>query len=208
MALSRSCSSIMSSAADSAAAWSAYADELTKARAEIERLRAENASLRSQLYDLQTRQPPPGAPHVPPPMFYPPPQSVAPYSYGPPPVYGGYAPPMHEKPPPRPQIAPLAINAENKRGPKGANLALFCIPNSYTDQQVYDLAAPHGNVVFAQVSTHRDTGLSRGYAFVSYETVEQANKAMSALHNLAVEGRSLRCEIARSDREQGGSKPY
>ena len=213
--MASSSSSKAPSASDNAAAWSAYADELTRARAEIERLRAENASLRSQVYDLQMRHPPPGAPHVSPPMFYPPAAQPMPYAYGALPPYGGYAPPMHpsaaqhEKPPiHKAHNPPLAINAENKRGPKGANLALFCIPNSYTDQQVYDLAAPHGNVLFAQVSTHRDTGLSRGYAFVSYETIEEANVAMSALHNLAIEGRALRCEVARSDREQGGSRPY
>jgi hypothetical protein len=213
--MASSSSSKAPSASDNAAAWSAYADELTRARAEIERLRAENASLRSQVYDLQMRHPPPGAPHVSPPMFYPPAAQPMPYAYGALPPYGGYAPPMHpgaaqhEKPPiHKAHNPPLAINAENKRGPKGANLALFCIPNSYTDQQVYDLATPHGNVLFAQVSTHRDTGLSRGYAFVSYETVEEANVAMSALHNLAIEGRALRCEVARSDREQGGSRPY
>ena len=55
-------------------------------------------------------------------------------------------------------------NAENKRGPKGANIALFCIPNAYYDEQVYELVKGFGNVVFCSVATHRETGASRGYA--------------------------------------------
>jgi RNA recognition motif-containing protein len=97
------------------------------------------------------------------------------------------------------------MNIDNKRGPKGANLAVFCIPNSFYDQQVLDLAQPYGNVVFCQVATHRDNGQSRGYAFVSYETIEEAQKAIDALHNFTVEGRALRVEVARSDRD---AKPY
>lgn len=99
------------------------------------------------------------------------------------------------------------MNNENKRGPKGANLAVFCIPNSFFDQQVLDLAKPYGEVVFCQVATHRDTGHSRGYAFVSYENIEAANACVSGLHNMTVEGRQLRVELARADKE-GGSKPY
>ena len=101
----------------------------------------------------------------------------------------------------------LSINMENKRGPKGANLALFCIPNAYYDQEVYHLTKPYGNVVFCSVACHRDTGASRGYAFVSYETVDEAKAAMAALHDHVVEGRALRCELTRQDKD-GGAKPY
>ena len=43
------------------------------------------------------------------------------------------------------------------------------------------------------------------YAFVSYETVEMANNAIAHLHNMTVEGRALRVELARADKE---AKPY
>ena len=102
---------------------------------------------------------------------------------------------------------PLAINADNRRGPKGANLALFCIPNAYTDQEVFDLGKPYGDVIFASVATRRDTGASRGYAFLSYKTIEDAQAAIAGLHEMQIEGRGVRCEVARSDRE-AGYKPY
>ena len=39
----------------------------------------------------------------------------------------------------------------------------------------------------SQVAVHRETGQSRGYAFVSYETVEHANAAITNLHNMTVD---------------------
>ena len=77
-------------------------------------------------------------------------------------------------------------------------------PSRYYDQQVLDLAQPYGNVVFCQVAVHRETGASRGYAFVSYDEPDAAQKAIAALHNLSVEGRSLRVEVARADKD----RPY
>ncbi|KAL3927228.1 MAG: hypothetical protein SGPRY_002924 [Prymnesium sp.] len=171
------------------------AEALAAARAEIASLKAEIAILKA---NAGTSSSSPAL--LPPPQFYYP--SYPPYGT---PAPWGYPMPNGGQQPARPAPPTLALNAENKRGPKGANLAVFCIPNSYYDQQVYELAKPYGNVVFCQVACHRDTGTSRGYAFVSYETVEEAERAISALHNFSVEGRALRVEVARADRE---SKPY
>ena len=59
-----------------------------------------------------------------------------------------------------------------------------------------------------QVAMHRDTGQSRGYAFVSFETIEGAEKAIAGLHNMMVAGRALRVELARADKEAAAAKPY
>lgn len=105
-----------------------------------------------------------GAAMVPPPSFYPPPpyQPTAyppPYggAYGHPPQYA--APPGYGAPPATRPPATLPLNAKNERGPKGANLAVFCIPNSYYDQQVLNLVLPYGNVVFCQVLSPRPSPL-------------------------------------------------
>jgi RNA recognition motif-containing protein len=70
------------------------------------------------------------------------------------------------------------------------------------------MVKPYGNVLFCSVACHRETGLSRGYAFVSYDTVAEADAARAALHDYVVEGRALRCELTRQDKEVGGAKPY
>jgi len=96
--------------------------------------------------------------------------------------------------------------SSGKRGPRGANLAVFCIPNAYTDVELHEIARPYGNVVYAQVSRHRDSGLSRGYGFVSFETVEEAEKAIGGIHGMVVQGRALRVEKVKADEESGGSR--
>lgn len=115
-----------------------------------------------------------------------------------------------------------------RRGPKGANLAIFCIPNAYSDADLLvrrspwpasaaahaddasptrapggaqEIAKPFGTVVYAQVSRHRDTGLSRGYGFVSFETVEAADRAIAGIHRQMVQGRALRVEKVKADEE-------
>jgi hypothetical protein len=201
-------------------------------RAEVAEL---NAQLEATRAPPLAAAPPPAAPpqlappawHAPPPTTVPPPASYPAYdsayagayaSYG---AYAGYgnsgytgsygypnyaAQPAPPVPPPRPRAA-LAINADNKRGPRGSNLCLLCIPNAYTDSEVYELCKPYGNLVFCSVATHRDTGMSRGYAFISYATVAEANVAQSALHSVVIDGRHLRCELTRQDRD-GASRPY
>lgn len=182
-------------------------------------LQAENAALKAEVAQLkaevaQLKGAGSSAP-LPPPQFYPPPQAgypgypPAPYPGYPPAPFPSYAPPPPAGAPPR-APPPLALNADNKRGPKGANLALFCIPNSYYDAEVFELCKPYGNVIFCSVACHRDSGASRGYAFVSYETIEEANAAKAALHDQVVEGRAMRCEVTRQDRESasGGARPY
>ena len=181
---------------------------LAAARSEIASLKAENASLKAEIQSLRSAPAVPSRQQLPPSHFYPP--SPGYYGYAAPPSFPAYsatqpgwsmgAPAAQGLPRPLPS---LALNAENRRGPKGANLALFCIPNSYVDQQVFDLVAPFGKVVFCSVAIHRETGSSRGYAFVSFETIEEAEKAIAGLHSRVVEGRALRCEVARSDREGG-----
>ena len=87
--------------------------------------------------------------------------------------------PAPQAPAPGERPGTLAFNSKNLRGPRGANLAFFCIPNTFTDQIVYDYASPYGNIVFCKVATHADTGNSRGYAFVSFDSIENAQACIA-----------------------------
>ena len=124
--------------------------EMAAMRSEIATLRAENGRLNKELSNLKAA----AAAGSGGPNFYPPPYQ--PQGYGMPSPYGGYqsqyAPPGYGAPPRQAAPATLPMNIKNERGPKGANLAVFCIPNSYYDQQVLDLVNSYGNVIFCQVS--------------------------------------------------------
>jgi RNA recognition motif-containing protein len=59
------------------------------------------------------------------------------------------------------------------------------------------------------IVTDRDTGQSRGFGFVEVETTEAANKAVSKLNGVQLDGRALRVEISKpsAPRSGGGYRP-
>lgn len=81
------------------------------------------------------------------------------------------------------------------------------LPYSVTDEQLREMFTPHGTVESARVATDRDTERSRGFGFVEMGTVEEAEKAISALNGTSLDGRSLTVNMSkpREDRPRGGS---
>ena len=73
-----------------------------------------------------------------------------------------------------------------------------------TEQALRQLFERDGRqVVDCKVVSDRETGRSRGFAFVEMNTDEEAQGAIKALDGFEVDGRALRVNEAR-DREQRG----
>jgi RNA recognition motif-containing protein len=60
-----------------------------------------------------------------------------------------------------------------------------------------------GNVVSVTLIKDRDTGRSRGFAFVEFATQVEAEKAISLFNNTPLENRTLKVNLALP-REEGG----
>ena len=73
-----------------------------------------------------------------------------------------------------------------------------------TEASVRSLFEPHGNVERVNVVTDRDTGRSRGFAFVEMTDAAQADQAIAALNGSVLEGRALNINEARPKTEGGG----
>lgn len=73
-----------------------------------------------------------------------------------------------------------------------------------TDEQLAQVFGEFGQVARASVVTDRETGRSRGFAFVEMATSEEANAAMEGLNGQMVEGRTLTVNIARP--REGGPR--
>lgn len=70
------------------------------------------------------------------------------------------------------------------------------------DDDLKKLFEQFGAVSSAKVISDRETGRSRGFGFVEMDSEDEANAAMSGLHNKEIEGRAMSVTIARekSDR--------
>ena len=78
------------------------------------------------------------------------------------------------------------------------------LPFDTTADELREMFSPHGRVISATVCTDRETGRSRGFAFV--EMAEGADEAIQALNTAQFGGRSLTVNEAkpREDRPRTG----
>jgi cold-inducible RNA-binding protein len=74
---------------------------------------------------------------------------------------------------------------------------------SATDSSVRALFEPYGKVDQVNVVKDRDTGRSRGYAFVEMTDSTEAERAIAALHGADLDGRALNVNEARPKTEGG-----
>ncbi len=65
------------------------------------------------------------------------------------------------------------------------------------EEDLKQLFGSFGEVTSAKVIKDRDTGRSRGFGFVEMSSTEQANKAMTSLHNKELEGRLMSVSVAK-----------
>src|SRR4051812_49822714 len=72
-----------------------------------------------------------------------------------------------------------------------------------TEEGVRSLFERYGAVNSARIMTDRDTGRSRGFAFVEMENENEADQAISALNGYQMDGRALNVNEARPKPERG-----
>ena len=73
-----------------------------------------------------------------------------------------------------------------------------------TSQDLQDLFAQAGTVDSASVITDRDTGQSKGFAFVEMSTDEEAASAIEQFNGKELDGRMLRVNEARPRESRAG----
>jgi RNA recognition motif-containing protein len=72
-----------------------------------------------------------------------------------------------------------------------------------TEEAVRSLFERYGAVNSARIMTDRDTGRSRGFAFVEMENETEADQAINALNGYQMDGRTLNVNEARPKPERG-----
>ncbi len=73
-----------------------------------------------------------------------------------------------------------------------------------SDSSVRTMFERYGTVDRVNLVTDRDTGRSRGFAFVEMSNTEEADKAIAGLNGADFEGRALNVNEARPKPQDGG----
>merc|ERR1740117_2303836 len=89
------------------------------------------------------------------------------------------------------------------KGPPGANL--FVVRkmrrgeyDDFDDAQLRDAFARFGNLLRAEITLDKDTGVSKGFGFVSFSTCDEADAAMASMNGAMIGGRQIRIEKSSS----------
>ncbi|KAI9118930.1 hypothetical protein K1719_009605 [Acacia pycnantha] len=90
-------------------------------------------------------------------------------------------------------------------GPPGANLFIYHIPPEYGDQELADAFQPFGRVLSAKVFVDKATGVSKCFGFVSYDSPEAAQTAISMMNGFQLSGKKLKVQLKRDNKQ---NKPY
>ena len=77
------------------------------------------------------------------------------------------------------------------------NLYVGNIPHSTTEPQLRTLFEAHGTVERINIVMDKETGRSKGFAFVEMTDNSEADKACVALSGTALQGRTLRVNEAK-----------
>ncbi len=89
------------------------------------------------------------------------------------------------------------------------------LPFSTTEEDLRSMFSQAGNVVSVALIKDRDTGRSRGFAFVEFSSQAEAEKAVSLFNNTPLDNRNLKVNLARPkedsgkfNRRSGGNRRY
>ena len=90
------------------------------------------------------------------------------------------------------------------------NIFVGNLPFSCTEETVRGLFERYGQVNSARIMTDRETGRSRGFAFVEMENEGEADQAINALNGYQLDGRGLNVNEARPkpERSFGGGAGF
>ena len=86
----------------------------------------------------------------------------------------------------------------------GRKLYVGNLPYSATEEGLTAKFSAHGKVESAKLITDRDTGQSKGFAFVEMSRDAEANAAIAALNGVDYEGRPMKVNEAKPQNKGSG----
>ncbi|XP_042030486.1 heterogeneous nuclear ribonucleoprotein Q-like isoform X3 [Salvia splendens] len=82
--------------------------------------------------------------------------------------------------------------------PHGSEVFIGGLSRDISEEDLRELCEPLGEIFEIRVMKNRDTGESKGFAFVAFRTKDEAQKAIEELNNKEFMGRTLRCSLSET----------
>ena len=99
------------------------------------------------------------------------------------------------------------MNPRPREGPAGANLFVYHLPHDLTDADLATAFNPFGNVISAKVYVDKFTGESKGFGFVSYDSVIAAEAAIEQMNGFQIGNKRLKVQHKRVHISNGPRSP-
>ncbi|XP_073020278.1 heterogeneous nuclear ribonucleoprotein Q-like isoform X1 [Primulina eburnea] len=82
--------------------------------------------------------------------------------------------------------------------PHGSEIFIGGLSRDVSEDDLMELCEPFGDVFEIRVMKNRDTGESKGFAFVTFKRKDEAQKAIEKLCSKEFKGRTLRCSLSET----------
>ncbi|KAL0712270.1 hypothetical protein Bca4012_019248 [Brassica carinata] len=82
--------------------------------------------------------------------------------------------------------------------PHGSEVFIGGLPRDVGEEDLRDLCEAIGEIFEVRLMKDRDSGESKGYAFVGFRTKDVAQKAIEELHSKEFKGKTLRCSLSET----------
>ncbi|PIA15028.1 RNA-binding domain-containing protein [Coemansia reversa NRRL 1564] len=100
------------------------------------------------------------------------------------------------------ETKPEPVAKKQRTETETASIFVGNLPFSATEESLKDVFGEFGEVTGARIATQADSGRSRGFGYVDFNSSEARDKALAATH-VEIEGRQLRMEKTDSGAQSG-----
>ncbi|XP_074302302.1 splicing factor-like protein 1 [Silene latifolia] len=102
----------------------------------------------------------------------------------------------------------LGLNVgKNNKELDETNLYIGYLPPTLEDEGLISHFSAFGEIVMAKVIKERGTNMPRGYGFVKYANVDQANAAIVGMNGRSIEGRTIAVRVAGKPAQPAPPQP-
>merc|ERR1712193_3515 len=95
------------------------------------------------------------------------------------------------------KVIVIHTTTTNKMGEESTSVYVGSLAFSATNDDLYEAFGKFGTVNEVKIMVDRDTGKPRGFAFVRYETKDEADAAINGVDGQEIAGRPVKCALAQ-----------